>query len=610
MGLAASQARLLTITARKADCEYQSMALSHEKIALSRNMERFSDEYQNALKQTKLIYDYYGSGTSQMPLNYNLFMTPSIYNDYSPKLLTNSKNKVVLNSKFAAAAAAAGIPAEGYMGTPSSDIRNKFIQGLVDNDVITSVVGTSIQNSAYVNNVGLGLSLQSFQVTKEVTYDELLNLFKSNSVSTSDYGLVLGGDLKTNSKTSSEYSNETPNSGYPDIYLLGKNADWTYLYTDRSTDKNTANKEHDLSLYDLLADDAHYVYALTEIRGSSKPITTTAYMQQAIVGTEGSVSFLNWLADQFENVLGDTAQNQMAINYAYNQISDLVYPNENIQNVVYNGINSGDEEWQKDNYFFVDYEVNDGPAHEGKFTDIIRECATKVGRNAYDEDTRSDLAKYAPDNIGLVETDCWHDNDDDTITGVAVDLATLAKVFLTAFVEYSEGVENCQYCYANGARSNSVLYGDYKDNFKFTLSRDIETENGSDSLNVQFYDSLFNMICTQGWTQNDKIDDASYMQELLKNGTVFISTISNDNRYYQNSYNTDVYISEVADTEAVAQAEAKYNAEKVKIEAKENEIDLKIKNLDTEISALTTEYDTVKSLVQKTVEKSIKRYDA
>ena len=58
MGLAASQARLLTITARKADCEFQSMSLSHQKLSLSRDMEKVSSDYQNSLNTTKLMYDY------------------------------------------------------------------------------------------------------------------------------------------------------------------------------------------------------------------------------------------------------------------------------------------------------------------------------------------------------------------------------------------------------------------------------------------------------------------------------------------------------------------------------------------------------------------------
>ena len=35
-----------------------------------------------------------------------------------------------------------------------------------------------------------------------------------------------------------------------------------------------------------------------------------------------------------------------------------------------------------------------------------------------------------------------------------------------------------------------------------------------------------------------------------------------------------------------------------------------MKNLDTEISALTQEYDTTKSVISKSIEKSFKRYDA
>jgi len=127
MGLAASQARLLTITARKADCEFESMQLSHQKLALARDMETVSNDYQEALSTTKLVYDYYGSGTSDMALTYDLLMSPSAYNDYYPKLVTDAKNRVILNSQYAQAARAAGIPAEGLLGTPSEDVRNKFI---------------------------------------------------------------------------------------------------------------------------------------------------------------------------------------------------------------------------------------------------------------------------------------------------------------------------------------------------------------------------------------------------------------------------------------------------------------------------------------------------
>ena len=95
MGLAASQARLLTITARKSDCEYKSMLLSHQKIALSRDMSRLSAEYDDAIAQTKLVYDYYGNSEAT-PLTYNLMMTPSAMNNYTPLLVTDNSGRVVL----------------------------------------------------------------------------------------------------------------------------------------------------------------------------------------------------------------------------------------------------------------------------------------------------------------------------------------------------------------------------------------------------------------------------------------------------------------------------------------------------------------------------------
>ena len=46
-----------------------------------------------------------------------------------------------------------------------------------------------------------------------------------------------------------------------------------------------------------------------------------------------------------------------------------------------------------------------------------------------------------------------------------------------------------------------------------------------------------------------------------------------------------------------------YELTKTKLNYKEETLDVKMKNIDTELSALTTEYDTVKNLISKNVEK-------
>ena len=70
MGMAASQARLLTITARLNHIELEAQNVSNAKIRLSDRTQEASDEYIEALNKTEYLYNYYdGSGAKvSMPL--------------------------------------------------------------------------------------------------------------------------------------------------------------------------------------------------------------------------------------------------------------------------------------------------------------------------------------------------------------------------------------------------------------------------------------------------------------------------------------------------------------------------------------------------------------
>ena len=79
--------------------------------------------------------------------------------------------------------------------------------------------------------------------------------------------------------------------------------------------------------------------------------------------------------------------------------------------------------------------------------------------------------------------------------------------------------------------------------------------------------------------------------------------MNNDGYFYQGAYTLNGHVAEVADEDAIAQAEAEYNVTKNKLNYKEETLELDMKNIDTELSSLTTEYDTVKNLISKNVEK-------
>ncbi len=134
MGLACSQARLLTLTARKADCEYGISIDSMHKMALTREMSELSQEYYSKL-QSKQI-SYYKNGQYHK-MNYGYLMgygsnyTALWNNDkYALKeensmVLTDYKGQVVLSDDYAKAITSvlgtSAMDKDGRGGTFSTD---------------------------------------------------------------------------------------------------------------------------------------------------------------------------------------------------------------------------------------------------------------------------------------------------------------------------------------------------------------------------------------------------------------------------------------------------------------------------------------------------------
>ena len=111
MGLACSQIRMLTLTARKADCEYGISINSMKKMALTRESSQLSKEYYSKL-QSKDI-SYYANGQYNK-INYNYLMGygadyTAILKGEKPlktdnsMILTDYKGQVVLSDSYAKA---------------------------------------------------------------------------------------------------------------------------------------------------------------------------------------------------------------------------------------------------------------------------------------------------------------------------------------------------------------------------------------------------------------------------------------------------------------------------------------------------------------------------
>ena len=169
MGLACSNIRLLTLTARKADCEYGISIDSMRKMALTREQSALSQEYYSKL-QAKTI-SYYNNGQYNK-INYNYLMgyganytaitagTKPLKSENS-MILTDYKGQVVMSEAYANAITAvlgsSAMDSQGRGGTFSTEkipeILAELIPGYSAEQFKAVMDGDGIETSYEANGV-------------------------------------------------------------------------------------------------------------------------------------------------------------------------------------------------------------------------------------------------------------------------------------------------------------------------------------------------------------------------------------------------------------------------------------------------------------------------
>ena len=195
MGLACSQIRLLTLTSRKADCEYGISINSMEKMALTREQSQLSREYQSKL-QSKQI-SYYANGQYNK-INYNYLMgyganytaitggTQPLKSDYS-MILTDYKGQVVLSDTYANAITSvlgsSAMNNKGQGGTFSTDqipaILAQITPGYTAEQFQAVIGGDKVSSEYTADNVQTTTGEATGEQTVVDTSDNTTNLLQS-----------------------------------------------------------------------------------------------------------------------------------------------------------------------------------------------------------------------------------------------------------------------------------------------------------------------------------------------------------------------------------------------------------------------------------------------
>ena len=130
---------------------------------------------------------------------------------------------------------------------------------------------------------------------------------------------------------------------------------------------------------------------------------------------------------------------------------------------------------------------------------------------------------------------------------------------------------------------------------------------------IQYLKNIFQRIQQTGYyTETDEaktLKDNAWFEQQLRKGELLLEYYSvTDKKFVSTSIDEDANIHEVDDDREIALVEQQYKIDMAEAERKDNIFDMRLRQLDTEHNALQTEYDTVKSVIDKNVEKTFNTF--
>ena len=680
MGLAASQARFLCITARKADCEYKSTDLAQQKLEITNQLSDISNEYSNAMNSTKLIWDN-ENVANPAAVDYALLMTHSAANDYNPYMLTTASGAIVLNSTYAAAAKAAGISKSGGLGSQAS--RNKFISALAYQGIITEETAKSIVGNLYpldeaateeTGQIVLGELTGTTGISASIPWNPIAGMgdepkekyaaddFTLSEMCYSDIGTTLvdwaqigtnkEDGVTTNDVTELEY--EAQLETFDELISSARQANIStevisqlnmdyHNYSLESSPDATKLKNYETMV--LIAQNYKNVDSAGYILGSDG--NQILYNGNPVKQDEASQLIAKQLEDDrsaYQTTYGGSLVKlaDADFNTSSNNINDgklsvasngIIQTGDNLSEITISDIlvgnitlisgegkygNPPDAEAFAEDITKIFDQIVAALGYEGGTT------VTGVGLNVDEESANALSFAYKmatktflnlhniadtgsnANSTSMVDNAAFKNAEEYNRIGsngkhYAVSLSNMLSAFLTY---YDNGLMGADSNYVVGATVETSSYVTEDANYVYLGNLNEETYEMKEKV-ADFYDILYNNIIENGWREDVAIDDSEYLEQCIKNGTYSMTSLNMlDGYYYQTRYNETGYFVEVSDTDAIARAEAEFNAKKAELTYKEDKIDLKTKQLDAEISSLSTEYETVKSLISRNVEKT------
>lgn len=637
MGLAASQARLLSITARLTHNETQSQLITNAKLRLSDKSSEASKEYMEALNATKFVYTNYDSSGNQVSqamtvgtvTQYSDIKNQYGFVDSAGRLLVSSQDakNYETSNDLATFLGKYGI---GDMDNPKYDealeniygeeFGNFFDEGNPNSwyDKINGATAGSIGQMATVS--GTGASFNDSLIKDEAAYNVWVESLK-NSVNGIDFG-----DKKTEGLFNTWVDSITD---VPE-----------YVAEPTAPIKPTAPQRPEFPDFSALATAYNGSQCYGAVGASLSGIGHMEHNLAALIWGEGGMGEGSCSITNSSGTI--TVNRDVAIEYRYVSLTNYGFSDTTSSKELAAALNEYGEQYQQ--IADIQQTLID------LYCDVINYLHNSggVGSSTTDLDSR----RYTLNGSAGVKTaDQLYASWKDFYNQLG-NFSTLQDEMIKEWEEevwkpYEEQLKQYEKDYAQYQEDYQKWHDDfigalnnwydqmknakeaYKDALDNLPAKQIPDENDP---KYQWYTNLWFRMGglsdaeKQDNQNNYKILDDYYMYNenwlkfALEHGIVTMEQVQfqeegetinekmNQYAWTAIQYGNCADLVEVTDDVAIAKAEAEYQRKTADIQAKDKKYDNDLKKLDTTHNALQTEYDSIKSVIDKNVERSFKAF--
>ena len=663
MGMSASQARLLTITARLADNELRSQTINNAKMRLSTQSAQASDNYINALNDANMMFSNYDlTGTSQSQLlTYNALTSYSSYNNQYG-LVSSAGQLLVSESEAAMFKAADGnvnayLKAHGLEYTTTYFDKDKEIKN-DDYPVPYNLVGADRLKEMYE---AYNSDLTSSEYEK---YESYFSSFLQTTEALKAGSKEIVKSYLMYSGNSPQLYNPTGSSGDSvSIGIVGiSNGQLANAFKNAFTNGNNTYSISNLEKMGLTTAGIAALNEIVNSVGHDGPVGTISEKRVLKANNDGTYTLTDGnmtitIGKDQNGKITVSGNTDLVVSGSTNAEDDYSYTWDQNATTIEGVINSLTYTDCEGTYNF---KANKDTSGNLTGADAVYRYPDKADFKEALDDLADEIVGYVSSNEELFNFGTFGKNmlerESSGRLPAGIDLNKVlksGKTYKTVLSEYTDASNNFFKLVAGGNASklqelldnNSISVKDledidlllkamkkYKikpsDEFKTVIDKTIidqmidkygepkyawvdetdSTNSGNADAKAQWYTNMFNRMKSGYKTiENGLASSSEWLRFALESGLVTMEQVDKSYSWKSLDYKTCSNITEQTDnSEAVSKAEAEYNRAMKDIDAKDSMYDIQLKNIDTEHTALQTEYDSVKSVISKNIDRTFK----